>query len=196
MWKCRKCNEEVDDDFDVCWNCQTGRDGSSPKAYFAPGRRQKRVDPPKNGTRVFFPSPGLRHDGTCEICKGTDPAAEYRYYPPVTSELLLDTPTRQERKYTYSSLHYVDVLICDRCVGAKRKQALRWYALGFILSIPIVPFVFGLFGVIYFGSGLLKLRTKEETGDILASNWFECGKYQFSFMGMGSSKTRRQFAHL
>ena len=25
MWNCPKCNEEVEDQFDVCWNCQTER---------------------------------------------------------------------------------------------------------------------------------------------------------------------------
>lgn len=36
MWKCPKCSEQVEDDFDVCWNCQTGKDGSSAETYFAP----------------------------------------------------------------------------------------------------------------------------------------------------------------
>jgi len=34
MWKCLECNEQVDDDLDVCWNCQTAKDGSPPGAYF------------------------------------------------------------------------------------------------------------------------------------------------------------------
>ncbi len=28
MWKCKKCNEEVDDNFDVCWNCGSDKKGS------------------------------------------------------------------------------------------------------------------------------------------------------------------------
>jgi hypothetical protein len=31
MWICSKCGETSDDDFDVCWKCQTGRDGSPPE---------------------------------------------------------------------------------------------------------------------------------------------------------------------
>ena len=27
MWKCKRCNEEVDDNFDVCWNCETSKTG-------------------------------------------------------------------------------------------------------------------------------------------------------------------------
>jgi hypothetical protein len=28
MWKCSKCGEEVEDDFEVCWNCSTAKDGT------------------------------------------------------------------------------------------------------------------------------------------------------------------------
>ncbi len=29
MWKCPGCSETVDDHFEVCWNCEGARDGSS-----------------------------------------------------------------------------------------------------------------------------------------------------------------------
>ena len=28
MWKCKKCKEEIEDQFDVCWNCGSDRMGS------------------------------------------------------------------------------------------------------------------------------------------------------------------------
>ena len=28
MWQCMKCRQEVEDNFDVCWNCGTSRDGT------------------------------------------------------------------------------------------------------------------------------------------------------------------------
>ena len=31
MWKCQKCGEEIEDTFDACWNCGTGRDGAPPQ---------------------------------------------------------------------------------------------------------------------------------------------------------------------
>jgi hypothetical protein len=34
MWECLNCSEQIDDDLDVCWNCQTAKDGSPPEAYF------------------------------------------------------------------------------------------------------------------------------------------------------------------
>jgi len=34
MWKCPKCSESVEDSFDSCWNCGTGKDGSPPPANF------------------------------------------------------------------------------------------------------------------------------------------------------------------
>lgn len=27
MWNCSRCSERLDDDFDVCWKCGTGRSG-------------------------------------------------------------------------------------------------------------------------------------------------------------------------
>lgn len=33
MWNCSKCNEEVEDEFDICWNCNTTKDGVSIKKY-------------------------------------------------------------------------------------------------------------------------------------------------------------------
>lgn len=193
MWLCCKCHEEVDDDFDVCWNCQTGRDGTPSKKYFARPRTAKPV-PPNPSVRVFFPGATLRHDGACEICKGSGPAAKYRYHQPVTSEIVEETAIKTVRKRTYSSQDYVEVLICDQCVTKKRKQALLWYTLGLVLSIALTPFFFGIFGVILCGSALLKLRTREETGDVLAFSWFEHGTYQFAWMQMSPCLTRRQFA--
>jgi hypothetical protein len=32
MWKCSECGEEVEDGFNVCWNCQTDKDGIPPPA--------------------------------------------------------------------------------------------------------------------------------------------------------------------
>ena len=29
MWKCKKCKEECEDNYDSCWSCGTGRDGST-----------------------------------------------------------------------------------------------------------------------------------------------------------------------
>ena len=28
MWRCPQCSQEVDDDFAVCWNCETFRDNT------------------------------------------------------------------------------------------------------------------------------------------------------------------------
>ena len=29
MWECMKCSEQLEDSFDVCWNCGTSRDGTN-----------------------------------------------------------------------------------------------------------------------------------------------------------------------
>jgi hypothetical protein len=44
MWECRSCGEEVEDNFEVCWNCQVGRDGSLPESNVASaGQKTKAV---------------------------------------------------------------------------------------------------------------------------------------------------------
>ena len=37
MWKCPKCKEDCEDNFDSCWSCGTGRDGSPPAEPFPEG---------------------------------------------------------------------------------------------------------------------------------------------------------------
>ncbi len=38
MWICSRCAEEVEDDFEVCWNCSTSKDGTPPETA-APAAR-------------------------------------------------------------------------------------------------------------------------------------------------------------
>jgi len=33
MWQCVKCHERLEDNFDVCWNCGTSRDGTEDPAF-------------------------------------------------------------------------------------------------------------------------------------------------------------------
>ncbi len=33
MWICSKCKSEVDDDFEICWKCQTDRQGQGSEFY-------------------------------------------------------------------------------------------------------------------------------------------------------------------
>jgi uncharacterized protein YbjQ (UPF0145 family) len=33
MWKCVKCHEQVEDSFDVCWNCGASRDGTEDPSF-------------------------------------------------------------------------------------------------------------------------------------------------------------------
>lgn len=57
MWRCLNCQEEVDEDFDVCWNCQSAADGSLAEPSFSGTRmgeinveRGKEVRQTKEGT--------------------------------------------------------------------------------------------------------------------------------------------------
>jgi len=31
MWKCKNCGEEVEDNFEICWNCGSNKDGKKTK---------------------------------------------------------------------------------------------------------------------------------------------------------------------
>ena len=35
MWRCSQCGAEVEDDFEVCWNCSTARSGASYEEFHA-----------------------------------------------------------------------------------------------------------------------------------------------------------------
>jgi predicted nucleic-acid-binding Zn-ribbon protein len=41
MWPCPKCREDVENTFEVCWNCGTARDGSEDAAF----RRAEDLEP-------------------------------------------------------------------------------------------------------------------------------------------------------
>ena len=46
MWKCSKCQESVDESFDVCWNCGTSQDGvEDPSFQSAPPPREHAAAP-------------------------------------------------------------------------------------------------------------------------------------------------------
>lgn len=34
MWKCQQCDERIEDPFETCWSCGTGKDGSPPEPAF------------------------------------------------------------------------------------------------------------------------------------------------------------------
>lgn len=34
MWKCKKCQESLDDNFDTCWNCGLSKDGKHQDSNF------------------------------------------------------------------------------------------------------------------------------------------------------------------
>lgn len=66
MWTCASCEEEVEDQFDVCWNCGTEKDGSlpdEPSRYAAMPRDERVVrsdsDPTERVAEVLLD----RYDG-------------------------------------------------------------------------------------------------------------------------------------
>ena len=46
MWECINCGETVEDNFEVCWNCQAEKGSVSPKGSFAPPKSQPLIEKP------------------------------------------------------------------------------------------------------------------------------------------------------
>ena len=47
MWNCAQCREEVEDNFEICWNCGTSREGMrDPSFQQAEPVEPRKVPPP------------------------------------------------------------------------------------------------------------------------------------------------------
>jgi hypothetical protein len=44
MWHCLKCHEEVEDSFDICWNCGTALGGNPDPSFQKAGEMPTRPD--------------------------------------------------------------------------------------------------------------------------------------------------------
>lgn len=59
MWKCKKCSEKIEDEFDICWNCGADKEGAvSDKDVVAQiktakiEQKQERIEEKKNQVSV------------------------------------------------------------------------------------------------------------------------------------------------
>ncbi len=55
MWQCVKCSERVDDDFEVCWNCGTSREGVEDPGF----KRAEQVGAQELESSAPLPAPAL-----------------------------------------------------------------------------------------------------------------------------------------
>jgi len=63
MWKCPRCGEGVDDQFEVCWNCQRQKDDLSPPSGNAAGTVTGSEDPfqePEREDEIEADGPPIR----------------------------------------------------------------------------------------------------------------------------------------
>ena len=49
MWNCKKCNEEIEDVFDECWNCKRSLDATTENFYI---KKDIRTAEKKNGCLI------------------------------------------------------------------------------------------------------------------------------------------------
>lgn len=64
MWNCPKCVERLDDDFDLCWQCGTDREGNEDAAFVSADESEVIYDPAKDGEISSF-------DDLHELVRGT-----------------------------------------------------------------------------------------------------------------------------
>jgi hypothetical protein len=72
MWKCSSCREEIDDEFDVCWQCGTDRSGQVDSEF-------ERADAPPAIEAV------IASTGKCAKCGYEGRPLLVRYRPPLWS---------------------------------------------------------------------------------------------------------------
>lgn len=68
-WKCAACGEQSEPDFEVCWNCGTGRDGSLPAPEFLPDAKvaeigARQLECLRCATQMRFGGRKRFHEGT------------------------------------------------------------------------------------------------------------------------------------
>jgi len=74
MWRCPKCGEQIDPEFDACWNCGTGRDGTLAADFQAEPDDRAVPDPgpvPDEPNEIA-PEPGEANERIVELCSAAD----------------------------------------------------------------------------------------------------------------------------
>ena len=65
MWRCGKCSESVDDDFNVCWKCGTTREGvEDPAFHVVPGAQGNPISCARCNTALQYVGRKRFHEGT------------------------------------------------------------------------------------------------------------------------------------
>lgn len=55
MWKCKKCGEEIEDNFDTCWNCGTSIEGKVVKHFPETDNQYKQKDVEEKNIQDIIP---------------------------------------------------------------------------------------------------------------------------------------------
>jgi len=104
MWDCPRCGEELEDTFEACWNCGTGRDGSAASAEFdslkeadSEGALDALEDDDDSSDAVFDPTTGDLVLQTVSGSTFTLPLAAFEHmqrHAPLVARRLLESPKR------------------------------------------------------------------------------------------------------
>ena len=66
MWKCSRCAQEIEDNLEVCWNCQADRGGNTP-ANLSAGETQDEPELKKFLNKKFSPKNCLQCHGVLKF---------------------------------------------------------------------------------------------------------------------------------
>lgn len=76
MWTCSACGSTVEDNFDVCWNCGTGRDGTADPSFVRADEAGPIADPIVDGfpglEAATGPAAAGSHDALVEAYRARD----------------------------------------------------------------------------------------------------------------------------
>jgi hypothetical protein len=70
MWKCAECGETSEDNFDSCWSCGTGQDGTSPVDTGIYTEQKMLIGLGAYSEQQMPTGPAF--DNPCPICAGTN----------------------------------------------------------------------------------------------------------------------------
>lgn len=67
MWKCLKCAEGIEDNLEVCWNCQADRDGNPPERDISANEPADETELKRFLNQKFSPQDCLRCHGVLKF---------------------------------------------------------------------------------------------------------------------------------
>jgi hypothetical protein len=92
MWNCPKCSTKVDQDFDICWNCGTSKEGIEDPS-FVPADQAEPISDPMYDRVLEVPAETDEVAGTFRFGPEDDLVEAYQAFSLMESKFLADQLT-------------------------------------------------------------------------------------------------------